>query len=482
MSYQYTVEVVNVIPADALGGGTQSSKITLRCVRRDATFDCMTVPAVFEVRNAPGYDLLECVLASHDDSHTILAHSVSPLVMGGPHRTVGAVWVPLEPVASSLSLNDTQAPSLPTARIFVAWTMSKMDGSPLCQSELEAPPSASRGGSGGKETGRGESATPCASVETSPPLGIADATLVGRDNVQSPVAMLAPSLRTPASAGCQGEDTQPAGQNAKKPDSPSVGTHVSIVLDEAQEAAVQQRDEERANGLRRVSSESATTSTLRIAVDRNGGCCSAEEVSQRAQRLILSQFPSCNVSSSLVEVSEMEAVEAAAEGKASTTERSAGADEKWFSARPAVMDYYAASTHNIGPVPYEKRYRNLLLAPCPLLLDHLQAEAQPASSTAATSAGMTSNELWGVSHRHGVAGAHLGSATSAVETIRREREARQRTKDAAAADVVVATSNKGDAVEGDVARAAEVGEMSTLALLRQQAMAAMRRRRVTYST
>ncbi|KAK7199794.1 hypothetical protein NESM_000026300 [Novymonas esmeraldas] len=152
--FQYHLEVVNVVPAEVLSTTTTTTttvagaaaaaghasamrpKLVLRCTRRDATMECTAAPSTFEVRNASSYEYVSIALVTVDDASgatLTVASSSEPLLVGGPRRTVGAAWVPLSaPSAAS------------TPRVFVSWTMTRMDGSEVKDAELEAPPVGSR--------------------------------------------------------------------------------------------------------------------------------------------------------------------------------------------------------------------------------------------------------------------------------------------------------------------------------------------------
>ena len=504
MSYQYNVEVVNVIPADALTVGSKDGtwhKLTLRCVRRDAVFDCTEVPASFEVRNAPDYDQLECALVSHEDQHTVLARATAPVVIGGPHRAVGAVWVPLEAVSPSVhSAEDSKANAArPTARVFIAWTMTTMDGSPLSLSCLEVPPSSihseATGTANKEERERGSPATSRTSAETSP-ANATESTHIGA--VVTPVSVLVSSRHASAtvSGDFSNEDTLPVGQggdsssssgnNNSKPDSASLAAHVSIVLYEAQgEAAAQQQQQQQQqprdteeqgsnDDAQRFSSEPA--STLHNGTEREerdfASAGEAQDV-QPEQGVVFSQFPRCCVSTSPV---AEKAADAASQEKAEAT-----------SSTSAFVDFYATSTQAIGDVSFEKRYRNLYLVPCPLLFDQIKADmkrstAASGSKDASKAAESTSDKLWWLTHRHGITDALLGSASSAIEAIQLEHEERlkKRSNGSAAAEGSAPsskTSNGPDRVECN----ATISGEAALTVLRQQALAAVRQRRVAYS-
>ncbi|KPI90769.1 hypothetical protein ABL78_0002 [Leptomonas seymouri] len=472
MSYQFNVEVVNAILVDSLTGINDKAKhvVTLRCVRRDATFDCTQVPMSFEVRNAPSYDFLECKLALRDDAHTVLAYSTTPLLIGGPHRIVGAVWVPLEAVGLSLSAEDGETPSRPMARLFVSWTMSKMDGSQLCASELEAPSSVSAAaiGCGGLATA---SATSRTSAETSP-LSAVDPARGGDGAVMAISALTSTSRRGSDSTGFPNADAL-SGDGGGNSNSPGGTPHMPTVLDEA-EVATQLRSGERGgagSGSQRLLTEPASIPH-------------GDADAQEGQRLIRLQFPRCRVSSPLSDTAD------AAAGADDAAKANGGA-----SSSPTWVNLYATSTQSIGCVPAEKRYRNLYLFPCALLLDQLTPEmhicpsssVRGAASLTSKKAGDTYSELWRVAHRHGDACSLPGTASSAVEAIRLEREARQR-RSVSCTTPAAATagaphgirSGPNDAPGADDLAVRVPGE-STLALLRQKAMAAMRQRRVTYS-
>lgn len=457
MSYQYNIEVVNAIPADTLSstkGDGPTHKLRLTCVRRDAVFYCTEAPMSFEVRSAPDYDFLECALVTQagDAAETVVARSQTSLGIGGPHRIVGAVWVSLEAVDSTSSdAAEAESTSSPAAaRVFVAWTMTNVDGSPVCASELEVPPSSSV--SPRRSTDKGNSA---------------------------PLSLLLPSRRNSAAAGATNATASLSGDaqhgsNAGGAAAETTGhltAHVSIVLDEAQEAA-QQRDAAR-GGVRRVAEEPATVP------DSSHG--SRETVKamtdpQEVQEAILARFPKCSVSSSFsVTLEESSAAGAAETGSTCDAATSAAA---LAASTPSNIDLFATSTQHIGAVSCERRHRNLHLVPCPLLLDHLQSEMQASASATSERRGGASAQLWKVAHRNTAATSHLGTATSALEALRLERQARASNTETAALDSATSPLSTTGL---DGMRHGVRGE-STLTVLRLRAMAAIGQRRVTYTT
>ncbi|GET91530.1 hypothetical protein, conserved [Leishmania tarentolae] len=140
--YQYNLEVVSIIPTNALAdtGDGRQRKLVLHCTRRDAIIDCTVAPSSFEVRNAPNFELVSISLVSADGAggaEHVEASSSNPLLVGGPHRTVGAVWVPLGPAAAA----DPAPEGSPlVSRVFVAWSVTRMDGDPAKNGHLPASP------------------------------------------------------------------------------------------------------------------------------------------------------------------------------------------------------------------------------------------------------------------------------------------------------------------------------------------------------
>ncbi|KAG5494741.1 hypothetical protein JIQ42_02356 [Leishmania sp. Namibia] len=140
--YQFNLEVVSAVPAavlDCTGDGLRH-KLILRCTRRDATIECTAVPSAFEVRNAPSFELVSVALVAVDrvgGAERVEASSAEPLLVGGPHRTVGAVWVPL---ISTSAVDSTAAVPLAATRVFVAWSMTRMDGCEVRIVDVEPSP------------------------------------------------------------------------------------------------------------------------------------------------------------------------------------------------------------------------------------------------------------------------------------------------------------------------------------------------------
>ncbi|CAG9580317.1 conserved hypothetical protein [Leishmania major strain Friedlin] len=140
--YQYNLEVVSVVPAEVLTDtrDERRHKLILHCTRRDAIIDCTTAPSTFEVRNAPSFELVSISLVAVDcagGSEHVEASSSDPLLVGGPHRTVGAVWVPLRSVSAVDSASEASAP---VSRVFVAWSVTRMDGDSVRKGDLELSP------------------------------------------------------------------------------------------------------------------------------------------------------------------------------------------------------------------------------------------------------------------------------------------------------------------------------------------------------
>ncbi|CAC9525379.1 conserved hypothetical protein [Leishmania infantum JPCM5] len=140
--YQYNLEVVSVVPAEVLTdtGDERRHKLIFHCTRRDAIIHCTAAPSTFEVRNAPSFELVSISLVAVDrtgGSEHVEASSSDPLLIGGPHRTVGAVWVPL----SSVSAVDSAAEaSAPASRVFVAWSVTRMNVDSVRKGNLELSP------------------------------------------------------------------------------------------------------------------------------------------------------------------------------------------------------------------------------------------------------------------------------------------------------------------------------------------------------
>ncbi|KAG5496252.1 hypothetical protein JKF63_02553 [Porcisia hertigi] len=141
--YQYRLEVVSVLPPEVLARPEDSSqrKLILRCARRDALMEGTAAPSTFEVRNAPSFEniFISLVTVDHaNGSEHVEARSSEPLLVGGPHRTVGAVWVPLNAIPVVEPVAAAAAPP-PVCRIFLAWSMTRMDGRPIRADHLEIP-------------------------------------------------------------------------------------------------------------------------------------------------------------------------------------------------------------------------------------------------------------------------------------------------------------------------------------------------------
>ncbi|AIO01084.1 hypothetical protein LPMP_322000 [Leishmania panamensis] len=137
--YQYNLEVVSVVPDKVLTGTADGlrHKLILHCSQRDATMDCTVTPSTFEVRNAPALEYVSISLVALDDAggtQRVEASLAEPLLVGGLHRIVGAEWVAL----SSTSLVDSVAEaSSPVCRVFVVWSMTRMDGCPVRTNNVE---------------------------------------------------------------------------------------------------------------------------------------------------------------------------------------------------------------------------------------------------------------------------------------------------------------------------------------------------------
>ncbi|CBZ29582.1 conserved hypothetical protein [Leishmania mexicana MHOM/GT/2001/U1103] len=140
--YQYNLEVVSVVPAEALTdtGDERRHKLVLHCTRRDAIIRCTAAPSTFEVRNGPSLELVSISLVAVDragGSEHVEASSSDPLLIGGPHRTVGAVWVPLR---SASAVDSAAKAADPVSRVFVAWSVTRMDGASVGKGDLELSP------------------------------------------------------------------------------------------------------------------------------------------------------------------------------------------------------------------------------------------------------------------------------------------------------------------------------------------------------
>lgn len=534
--FDYVLEVVNVVPADLLSGTAEDKPRQLRlcCECRDAVMDCASVPATFEVRSAPSHEYFSCALVRDADGSgayaTTDAETAEPLLIGGPHRSVGAVWVHLR-ATGSVKPGDAAE----SGRVFVSWRMARVDGQPVIASELPEPSatadaaaqapglpaltaapltplgvsvltgaavdrqddtspdnfnSTHRGNARALDAllleGSGNSAKPPSEVRgssgsplTFTDLGFARGVAAGGKSGHPPTHPSRPvSMLTPRfSLVNAGDGVSLAAASAV--------AHVSIVLDAEQEASQQMLEGDRsssrrspADGSPKSTASGSDTAQRSYKAGVAGSDLSPAPASTQAELedAVLAQFPHFSVSVTLPDAAAPG--EEKAEAAPTSTTDDAGARQK-------RVDYYATSTQSIGVVPVQTRHQNLYTAPSPVLLDRLKAELAlpapaPVSDVFSVTTVIPSNGLWRERPRQFGVSRWIAGAGSAQEEIQQEHERRRLVASVGAGDSNTDTAAAPATRMLQNGQFAEVRSESALTLLRQQALDGLWRQRVSY--
>ncbi|KAG5470594.1 hypothetical protein LSCM1_01839 [Leishmania martiniquensis] len=531
--YQYDLEVVSVIPAPVLDSSDDGlqRKLILHCTQRDAMMDCATVPSTFEVRNAPGVEFVSIALVEVDragGTDRVEASSAEPLCVGGPHRAVGAMWVPLIP---RTGVDSGTAASPEVTRVFVAWSMTRMDGCMIRESDLEsacisAPLLVEFGREGcssphllnsthpglirepeDAQAGVVEAATaaavttatttdafPVSSATGNPVLffdAVAELVVPPLHGAVSSAEFLLPAVTGDADAR-QGRSSSGSASGPFSAEAAPVSflisrlllgntaagaARVSIVLDEEEEANRQHIESGSGGGCLTPSEYSRETAVTGYDLLQRNLTEHVKSSSRAHDSRLVSDFAGLNAGNTSVSPV-------------------AGVDFPVLDSEVAVtdartvtwVDYYASSTQLIGPVPIQTRLQNLYTVPSPYLLDRLKDQLAPQcpspSSPTVAPAPVAAHGLWRERHRHVCVSRWLGRENAAQEEIWHEHEAR-RGGGALLAGIEAGNIDGGSSslavpLAGVKRHDVDVRSESSLTLLLRQALEGLRPRRVMY--
>ncbi|KAG5471010.1 hypothetical protein CUR178_02317 [Leishmania enriettii] len=492
--YQYNLEVVSAVPAAALDCTSDGlrRKLILRCTRRDAMIECTAVPSAFEVRNAPSFELISVALVAVDrvgGAERVEASSAEPLLVGGPHRTVGAVWVPL---VSTSAVDASAAVPLTAPRVFVAWSMTRMDGCEVRIVDVEPSPA---------------QASLWASAENLSPITAPVLVHFGEDDCPSP---------SPLNTTHRGVVSEPEDAQAREQEVSTAAAATTMTTNSAFTVTGSTRGRslfsqtvadlvlpplhgigrsgealsplvaDGADSLRRCGSlgsatgpQSAEFGAVSVLISRlvlgssfpSPGSSTAEqaprvsivldEEQEASQQLIESDRCGCRAPSEHSGAVSVTAHDLLHHGSADDAKSSSGPPDSSVLSELAGtdagntvavaadfgsprldsplaapdaptarwVDYYASSTQSIGAVPIQTRVQNLYTVPSPYLLDRLRDQLAPPclspSSPTAVPSPFISHGLWRERHRKISVSRWVGGEYSAQEEIRLEHEAKR---------------------------------------------------------